>query len=73
MERNKVDSLKVIAAHNIARLAKNKGDVEGLEIPWTVQQSFVGFVNKDTDDDIDDKDDDTDNNDDSMVTDDDDK
>ena len=71
MERNKVDSLKVIAAHKIARLAKNKGDVEGLEIPWTVQQSFVGFVNKDTDDDIDD--DDTDNDDDNMVTHDDDE
>ena len=33
MERPKVDTLLVIAAHNIARYVRNRADVETLEIP----------------------------------------
>ena len=46
MERNKVDSLRVIAAHNVARNLKNSADVEALEIPWTVRKFLAGFVNR---------------------------
>ena len=46
-ERNKVDSLKVIAAHNIARYVRNRADVEALDIPVTVKQFLAGFVNYD--------------------------
>ena len=48
-ERPKVDSLQVIAGHNIARYVRNKADVETLEIPVTVKQFLAGFVNGDTD------------------------
>merc|ERR1712179_635827 len=44
LERNRVDSLQVIAAHNIARYVKNKDDVEALEIPETVRHFLAGFV-----------------------------
>ena len=44
IERNKVDSLKVIAARNVARYVENKADVEALEIPWTVRQFLARFV-----------------------------
>ena len=44
IERNKVDSLKVIAAHNVARYVENKADVEALEIPETVRQFLARFV-----------------------------
>ena len=44
IQRPKVDSLKVIAAHNIARYVKNKAGVEALEIPVTVRQFLAGFV-----------------------------
>merc|ERR1712179_239990 len=58
LERNRVDSLQVIAAHNIARYVKNKAGVEALEIPETVRHFLAGFVddedNLGTDDDIDD-------------------
>ena len=60
IERNKVDSLQVIAAHNVARYVKNKAGVEALEIPETVRHFLAGFVddedNLGTDDDIDDDD-----------------
>ena len=57
IERNKVDSLKVIAGHNVARHEKNKADVETLEIPETLRYFLAGLVdsedNLDTDDDAD--------------------
>merc|ERR1719158_1578302 len=37
IERNKVDTLLVIVAHNIARYVRNKADVEAMEIPVTVK------------------------------------
>ena len=40
----KVDSLKVIAARNVARYVENKADVEALEIPRTVRQYLTRFV-----------------------------
>jgi len=63
LERNRVDSLQVIAAHNIARYVKNKDDVEALEIPETVRHFLAGFVdNEDDDDESLDTDDKTDRN-----------
>ena len=47
LERNKVDSLKVIAAHNIARYVRNKAEVEAMKIPVTVKHFLAGFVNDD--------------------------
>ena len=44
IERNKVDILQVIAAHNVARYVEKKADVEALEIPETVQQFLARFV-----------------------------
>ena len=44
IERNKVDSLQVIAAHKVARYVKNKADVEALEIPGSVRQYLARFV-----------------------------
>ena len=44
IERNKVDSLKVIAARNVARYVENKADVEALEIPGTMRQYLARFV-----------------------------
>ena len=67
IKRNKVDSLKVIAGHNVVRYVKNKSDVEALEIPGTVRQFLAGFVDDyeyhhtDDDDTDDDDADDTDN------------
>ena len=49
IERPKVDTLKAIAAHNIAKYARNKADVEALKIPVTVRQFFAGFIIEDTD------------------------
>jgi len=49
-KRPKVDTLQVIAAHNIARYVRNKADVEALEIPVTVKHFLAGFVIEDTDD-----------------------
>ena len=40
----KFDSLKVIAAHNVARYVENKADVEALEIPGTMRQYLARFV-----------------------------
>ena len=48
IKRNKVDSLQVIAAHNVAKSVKNEADVEVLEIPVTVKHFLTGFVNEDT-------------------------
>ena len=48
IKRNKVDRLKVIVAHNVARYLKNKADVEALKIPLTERQFLAGFVNEDT-------------------------
>ena len=45
MERPKVDTLKVIVAHNIARYVRNKAGVQALEIPVTVKHFLAGFVN----------------------------
>ena len=45
--RNKVDSLRVIAAHNVARYVETKANVEALDIPGTVRQYLAGFVNDD--------------------------
>ena len=45
IQRNKkVDSLKVIATHNVARYVEKKADVEALEIPGTVRQYLARFV-----------------------------
>ena len=45
IERNKkVDSLLVIAAHNVARYVEKKADVEDLEIPGTMRQYLARFV-----------------------------
>ena len=49
IERPKVDTLKAIAAHNIAKYGMNKADVEALKIPVTVRQFFAGFIIEDTD------------------------
>jgi len=61
IERNKVDNLQVISAHNVARYMKNKADVEALDIPETVRHFLARFVDDDdsldTDDDGDDDDD----------------
>ena len=46
-ERNKVDSLKVIAAHNIARYVRNRADIETLQIPVILRQLLAGYVNYD--------------------------
>ena len=46
-ERPKVDSLKVIAVHNIAKYVRNKADVETLEIPVVLKHFLAGFVNYD--------------------------
>ena len=47
MERNKVDSLKVIATHNVARYVKKKADIETLEIPATVRLFLARYVDDD--------------------------
>ena len=47
IERPKVDSLQVIAAHNIARYVRNRADVEAMVIPVTMKQFLVGFVDDD--------------------------
>ena len=47
MERPKVDTLLVIAAHNIARYVRNRADVEALQIPVVMRQFLAGFVNYD--------------------------
>ena len=44
IDRPKVDSLKFIAAHNIARYVRNKADVEAMKIPVTVKHFLAGFV-----------------------------
>ena len=44
IERNKVDSLLVIAAHNVARYVEKKADVDALEIPGTMKQFLARFV-----------------------------
>ena len=44
IERPNVDTLKVIAAHNIAKYVRNKADVEALDIPVTVRHFVIGFV-----------------------------
>jgi len=44
MERSKVDSLKVIAAVNVARCVKKKAYLEALDVPATVRQFLAGFV-----------------------------
>ena len=44
IERNKVDSLKAIAAHSFARYVRNKADIENLQIPVTLKQFLSGFV-----------------------------
>ena len=49
IERPKVDSLQVIAAHNVARYMKNKADIEGLEIPVIMQNFLTGFADNDED------------------------
>merc|ERR1719233_1576515 len=57
IERNKVDSLKVIAAHNAARYVENKADVEALEIPGTVRKYLARFVDDEDEQNINDDDD----------------
>ena len=47
IERNKINSLKVISAHNVARYVENKDDVEALEIPETVRQFSARFLDDD--------------------------
>ena len=47
MERNRVDTLKVIATYNVARYVRNKADVEAMQIPRTVKYFLVGFVEDD--------------------------
>merc|ERR1719471_2551820 len=44
MERPKVDTLKVIGAHNIARYVRNNAEVETLEIPVTLRKLLAGFL-----------------------------
>ena len=44
LERDKVDSLKVIVAHNVAKYLSNKADVETLEIPDTLREFLASFV-----------------------------
>jgi len=44
MEREKVDSLQVIAAVNIAKCVENKADVKALEIPETLERFLEGFI-----------------------------
>ena len=44
IERNKVDSLKVISVHNVARYVENKADVDALEIPGTMKSFLARFV-----------------------------
>ena len=48
-ERPKVDSLQVIAGHNIARYVRNRADVEAMQIPVILRQYLAGFVNYDED------------------------
>ena len=55
LERNKVDSLEVIAAHNVARYISNKADVETLEIPETLLEFLASFVENEDNQDIDDE------------------
>merc|ERR1711936_1424506 len=43
VDRNKVDSLQVIAALNVARYVEKKADLEDLDIPGTVRQYLAGF------------------------------
>merc|ERR1712187_463485 len=47
IERPKVDTLKVIVAHNIARYVRNKAVVETLEIPVRLRKLLAGFVDDD--------------------------
>ena len=47
MERPKVDTLLVIAAHNIARYVRNRADIETLQIPVIMRQFLAGFVYND--------------------------
>merc|ERR1712179_95784 len=44
IERNKVDSLKVIVAHNVVRYVEKKADVEALEIPRTMKLFLTRLV-----------------------------
>merc|ERR1719233_246716 len=44
VERKKVGSLQVIAAHKVARYIQSKADVKSLEIPETVEQYLARFV-----------------------------
>ena len=44
LERKKVDSLQVIAAHNVARYGMNKAEVDTLEIPVTLRDFLSRFV-----------------------------
>jgi len=44
IERNKVDSLQVIAAHNVARYVENEADIEALEILPTMRLYLTRFV-----------------------------
>jgi len=46
LERKKVDSLKVIAAVNVARFVGIKADVQALEIPEKLEQFLEGFVDE---------------------------
>ena len=47
IERNKVDNLEVIAAHNITRYVKNKTDFEALGIPKDLRHFLARFVDED--------------------------
>ena len=47
MERPKVDTLQVIAAHNITRYVKNKTDFEALGIPKDLRHFLARFVDED--------------------------
>merc|ERR1719481_497926 len=47
VERNKkVERLKIIAAYSVAKIVKNKDDVEALDIPHTLHPLVAGFVEK---------------------------
>jgi len=47
VERKKVDSLKAIVAHYVARYIQNKADVESLGIPETLEKYLARFVDAD--------------------------
>jgi len=46
IERSRIDSLLVIAAHNVARYVENKADLEALEIPKELRQYLARYVDE---------------------------